>query len=80
MPTIGAHVSDEVEAAVKAAALTSPERKPGPWLAKAAIMRLEREGRLPPDPLAKVIAKAQEIGIERADRILTEAQRKECAA
>lgn len=80
MPTIGAHVSDDLEAVIKSAAKASPEKKPGPWLAEAARQRLEREGMMPGNPMAELIATAQELGVEKAKQILTAAARKELAA
>ena len=56
MPTLSAHVSDEIDAAVRAVA-----PKPGTWVAEAIQEKLEREGRLPGDPVAEVAIAAAEL-------------------
>ncbi len=60
MPTIGAHVSEAEEQAVKIAAAASPEKKPSPYAAEAIRQRLSREGLLPgtkEEEVARITAK-----------------------
>jgi hypothetical protein len=75
MPTISAHVSEKFSAIVETAAKNSPEDKVGPWLAEAAKQRLEREGLMPGDPKAEILAAVSQIGTERALEVLREAAR-----
>lgn len=74
MPTLGTHLSDELADTVEGIAKTSPEKKVGPWIAEAIRQRLEREGKLPGDPAAEVVAAAEEIGFARAAEILRAAK------
>lgn len=76
MPTISAHVSDEFSEAVTAAASNSTEKKVAPWLAEAARQRLEREGMLPGNPNAEVLAAANEVGLSKAVEVLRKAARR----
>lgn len=79
MPTISAHVSEDFASAVENAAAVAEEKKVGPWLANAAKDRLEREGLMPGNPKAEILAAVEEIGVERALKILRQAGRKKAA-
>lgn len=70
MPTISSHVSDEFARTVETAAAASAEKKVGPYIAEAVRRRLEREGMLPGDPQAEVLASAGEVGFEDANQVL----------
>lgn len=76
MPTLGTHVSDEFATIVESAALSSPEKKVGPYIAEAIRLRLERDGMLPGDPQAEVLAAAQQLGFDEAVQVLTRAARR----
>lgn len=60
MPTLGAHVSEEIFAAVELAAAASPERNVSPYVAEAVRRRLSAEGLMPgtkDEDVARVTAK-----------------------
>jgi hypothetical protein len=75
MPTLGAHFSDEEAETVGKAAGASTEKKVGPYIKEAVMQRLEREGMLPGNPHAEIIAAAEEVGIETALLALKRAAR-----
>jgi len=64
---------------VELAAKASPQKKVGPYIAEAVRQRLERDGMLPEDHHAEIIAAADEIGVEKALAILTRANRRKAA-
>jgi hypothetical protein len=66
MPTFGAHFPDEIAETIETAAKASPEKKVGPYITEAVMQRLSREGMLPGNPQAELIAAAEEVGIENA--------------
>jgi hypothetical protein len=76
MPTLGAHFSDDEAPAVEAAAKVSPEKKTGPYIAEAVRQRMGREGMLPGNPHAELIAAADEVGVENAVAALKREARK----
>lgn len=60
MPTLGAHVSEEVFKAVELAAAASPEKNVSPYVAEAVRRRLSAEGLMPgssDEEVAKLTAK-----------------------
>jgi hypothetical protein len=76
MPTLGAHFTDDFSAIIEGVAATSPEKKVGPWITEACRQRLEREGLLPNNPRAEVLAAIEEIGVDRAIEVLRKAIRR----
>lgn len=73
MPTISAHVSEEVATAVELAAKATQEGKVGPYIAGAVCERLDRDGLLPGsknEDVAKLTAKV--AAAVRKDPTLTE--------
>jgi hypothetical protein len=75
MPTISAHVDEKTAETIENAARVSDEKKVGPYVAEAVRQRLAREGMLPGNPHAEIIAAAEEIGVDRALDALRRAQR-----
>lgn len=80
MPTISAHVSDEIALAVTKAAPFSEQKKPGPYIAEAVRIRLERDGMLPGDAQAEIVAISVDLGPDRALAALRREARKTKAA
>lgn len=74
MPSTGIYLSDEINAAVVAAA-TSKSMKVSPWVAEAVEQRLIREGMMPGDPQAEVMAAVAIVGVEKALTVLRKAAR-----
>jgi hypothetical protein len=75
MPSFGTYFSDEEAPAVEAAARISPEKKVAPYIAEAVRQRMAREGTLPTDPRAELLAAAEEVGMDRALDALKRAAR-----
>jgi hypothetical protein len=58
MPTISAHITDEMADALGEALKSAPEKKPGPYVTEAVRRRLEIEGHLPGTPAHDIRAEA----------------------
>ena len=80
MPTLGSHFSDETAAVVEAAAKASSAKKVGPYIAEAVMQRLEREGMMPGNPTAEILAVANEVGHEDSLIALRNLQRRKARA
>jgi hypothetical protein len=76
MPTISAHLPDQEFDAFETAVKASAEKKQGPYIAEAVRQRMEREGMLPGNPHAELVAAAEEVGIEHAVSALKREARK----
>lgn len=76
MPTFGTHFPDEIAPAVEAAAKASPERKVGPYIKEAVMQRLSREGMMPSDAQAEILAAVASLGTEKSLAILRREARK----
>jgi hypothetical protein len=75
MPTISAHVDEEMAQTVESAAKASPQKKVGPYITEAVMQRLSREGMLPGNPHAQLIAVAEDIGVEKSLAVLAQTAR-----
>lgn len=75
MPTISAHVDEDMAKQVDLAAKASEQKRPGPYIAEAVRQRMQREGMLRGDPRAELICAAEEVGVENALIVLRRAAR-----
>lgn len=66
--------------AVSSAVRASSEKKPGPYIAEAVRQRMAREGMLPGNPAAELLASANEVGMEAALAALANLKRRKRAA
>lgn len=79
MPTLGAHFPDDEAKIVENAAAVSPQEKTGPYIVEAVRQRLQREGLLPVNERAEVLAAIEEIGVGPALEVLRRASRRKGA-
>lgn len=79
MPTLGGHFPEDEVADVKAAASLSPQKQVGPYIVEAVRQRMARDGMMPGNPKAELLAAVEEIGVGPALEILRREQRAKTA-
>jgi hypothetical protein len=75
--TLSGHFDENVAEAIKAAAGSDPKQHGAVsrWIVESCKQRLEREGLLPGDPRAAIWAAVEELGVNKALRLLTNRSR-----
>lgn len=75
MPTLGGHFPDDEVQSVKDAASVSAQKQVGPYIVEAVRQRMARDGMMPGNPKAELLAAVEEIGVEPALEILRRERR-----
>lgn len=75
MPTLGGHFPEEEASSVRRAASASEQKQVGPYIVEAVRQRLARDGLMPANPKAELLAAVEEIGVVPALEILRREQR-----
>lgn len=76
MPTISTQTSEEEAKVIELAAGASEEKRISPYVLEAIRQRLAREGMLPGNVRAELLAAVEEMGVDRALEVLRRSARR----